>query len=263
MTSPKRVVLSVLFCFLTASVFAQVPGKSLDSLRVQVMRRPELADASLLRRIMSYREKDQNILLAASANGDMELIRQLAVVLPDSGVFLSTTASRENAFHLAKDYDTALALLKTYSVLRLREKPGEKDVFDRRAFKVALINASTFAGETPVMTQIKRGNYAVAVLYLAKNADLTLQTNEGDTPLHLAVKQAQGGARDAVDLVESFLRGNPYTVFLKDAQGRTALDLAKELKARFAYEKIKEIQDQERESSIRNVQIRLANWFKR
>lgn len=263
MTFPKRIILSVLVSFMTVCAWAQTPGKSLDSLRVQVMQRPEQADASLLRRIMSYREKDQNILLAASAKGDRELIRQLAAVLPDSRVFLSTTAARENAFHLAKDYDTALALLKTYSVLRLREKPGETDVFDRRAFKVALINASTFGGETPVMTQIKRGNYAVAVLYLAKNADLTLQTNEGDTPLHLAVKQAQNGEQAAVDLVESFLRGNPYTVFLKDAQGRTALDLAQELHARFAYEKIKEIQEQERESSIRNVQIRLANWFKR
>lgn len=262
MTSPKPIFLSVLLCLLTASVFAG-PGKSLDSLRVQVMRQPVPADATLLRRIMSYRENDRNILLAASAGGDTALIRQLAVVLPDSQVFLSTTASRQNAFHLAQDYDTALALLKTYSVLRLREKPNETDVFDRRAFKVALMNASTFAGETPVMTQIKRGNYAVAVLYLAKNADLTLQTSEGDTPLHLAVKQAQDGNRQAVDLVESFLRGNPYTVFLRDAKGRTAMDLAQELKARFAYEKIREVQEQERESSVRNVQIRLANWFKR
>ena len=50
-------------------------------------------------------------------------------------------------------------------------------------------------------------------------------------------------------------------VFLRDGAGRTPLELAQELRARLAYEKIKEVQQQESESRTRNLRILLRNFL--
>ena len=50
-------------------------------------------------------------------------------------------------------------------------------------------------------------------------------------------------------------------MFLRDGQDRTPLDLAGEVRARVAFEKIKEVQQTEQESRTRNIRIALRNFF--
>ncbi len=262
MAYSKTAALFVSFVFISLSAFGfEPPEKSLAGLRRQIMAAEGRADEALVRRVLSYRENEHNILLSASLQGDVPLIKRLGAVLPDTRVFQAKDFYKRNAFHLASNYDTALELMKTYAALRLRETSDASDVFDRRAFKTALINAGDRRAETPIMAQVKARRYDVAFLYLTKNADLSRKTVTGDTVLHMLVRQCAGNRPAAVDLLESFLRGEPYAVFLKDGFGRTPLELAKEQRARVAFEKIKEVQDAERESKSRNIRIALRNFF--
>lgn len=263
MTHTKAIFLFLSFLFLSFSAWAQPPQpKTLAGLRHEIMSLQQgPAAQKTVRRVLSYRENDQTLLLAASQNRDVALIAKLAQVLPDTRIFQAKDGRKRNVFHLAGDYDTALELMKTYAVLRGRETNDLSDVFDRRAFKTALINAGDLRSETPIMYQVRARRYDVAFLYLTKNADLNRKTVAGDTVLHMLVRQCSGNAPKALDLLESFLRGDPYSVFLKDGQGRTPLDLAQQLKARIAFEKIKDIQLTETESRSRNIRIALRNFF--
>ena len=181
--------------------------------------------------------------------------------MPDSRVFQQKDSFKRNAFHWAADYNTALALMKTYSRLRLHEGAPQEDVFDSRAFRTALMNAGDLRGETPLMYQVKARRYEVAFLYLTKNADLCRKAVSGETAVHLLVRQCTGHSPEALTLLARFLHGEPYVVFLRDGAGRTPLELAQELRARLAYEKIKEVQQQESESRTRNLRILLRNFL--
>ena len=252
-------VLAVLCLFIPA--YAAPQGASLAGLRAALMQAQGPVSATLMRRVLSYREGDETLLLSASRRGDIPLIKKLACTLPDSRVFQQKDSFKRNAFHLVANYQTALELMKMYASLRLREGAAQEDVFDSSAFKTALINAADRRGETPLMQQVKARRYEVAFLYLTKNADLCRKSVSGDTAVHLLVRQCSGNAPKALELLESFLRGEPYVVFLRDGAGRTPLDLAKALRARIAYEKIKEVQQQESESRARNLRILLRNFF--
>jgi len=111
------------------------------------------------------------------------------------------------------------------------------------------------------MYQVKARRYEVAFLYLTKNADLCRKAVSGETAVHLLVRQCTGHSPEALTLLTRFLHGEPYVVFLRDGAGRTPLELAQELRARLAYEKIKEVQQQESESRTRNLRILLRNFL--
>ena len=216
----KTIVLILMSFVLSVCVQAQGrQPQTLASLRGEIMsaRQQEPAAEELVRRVLSYRQQGQTLLLHASRQGDVELIARLAQVLPDTRVFQAKDRLKRNAFHLAANYDTALELMKTYAVLRGRETRDLSDVFDRRAFKTALINAGDLHSETPLMAQVRAKHYDVAFLYLTKNADLNRKTVAGDTVMHMLVRQCVGNNPQALELLQSFLRGEPYSVFLRDA----------------------------------------------
>lgn len=263
MADTKAIFLFLSFLFLSLGAWAEAPRHpALAGLRQEIMSmQPGPAKDETVRRVLSYREDDQTLLLHASLQGDVALIARLAQVLPDTRVFQAKDRLKRNAFHLAASYDTALELMKTYAVLRGRETQDMSDVFDRRAFKTALINAGDLRSETPLMAQVRAKRYDVAFLYLTKNADLNRKTVAGDTVMHMLVRQCAGNNPQALDLLQSFLNGEPYSVFLRDGKDRTPLDLAHEIRARVAFEKIKEVQQTEQESRARNIRIALRNFF--
>lgn len=258
----KTIILILLSFFISICAWAEGPHyQALAPLRQEIMALNGPAEPDTLRRVLSYRQEGKTLLLLASRQADTALIAQLARVLPDTRVFQAKDEQKRNAFHLAADYNTALELLKTYAKLRGRETSDIGDVFDRRAFKVALINAGDLHGETPLMAQVRARQYEVAFLYLTKNADLNRKNVSGDTALHLLVAQSVADNPRAIALLESFLRGEPYSVFLRDDQGRTPLKLAYELRARVAFEKIKEVESSQRETLARNARIALQNFL--
>lgn len=246
---------------LLSPAFAAPQGATLAGLRTELMQLKGRASSAVVRRVLSYREGEETLLLSASRRGDVALIEKLAQTLPDSRVFQQKDSFKRNAFHWAADYNTALALMKTYSRLRLHEGAPQEDVFDSRAFRTALMNAGDLRGETPLMYQVKARRYEVAFLYLTKNADLCRKAVSGETAVHLLVRQCTGHSPEALTLLARFLHGEPYVVFLRDGAGRTPLELAQELRARLAYEKIKEVQQQESESRTRNLLILLRNFL--
>lgn len=246
---------------LLSPAFAAPQGATLAGLRTELMQLKGRAPSAVVRRVLSYREGEETLLLSASRRGDVALIEKLAQTLPDSRVFQQKDSFKRNAFHWAADYNTALALMKTYSRLRLHEGVPQEDVFDSRAFRTALMNAGDLRGETPLMYQVKARRYEVAFLYLTKNADLCRKAVSGETAVHLLVRQCTGHSPEALTLLARFLHGEPYVVFLRDGAGRTPLELAQKLRARLAYEKIKEVQQQESESRVRNLRILLRNFL--
>lgn len=258
----KTIFLILLSFFLSVCAWAQPPRyQALAQLRQEVMSLQGPAPSQTVRRVLSYREGDKTLLLWASQQADSALIAQLGRILPDTRAFQAKDRQMQNAFHLAADYNSALELMKAYAQLRGRETQDVSDVFDRRAFKIALINAGDLRAETPLMAQVRAKRYEVAFLYLTKNADLSRKTVEGNTALHLLVRQCVRGNKQALDLLDSFLQGEPYSVFLRDGQNRTPLQLAYELRARVAFEKIKKVEQTQRESLSRNVRIALRNFF--
>jgi uncharacterized protein len=86
----------------------------------------------------------------------------------------------------------------------------------------ANVNLQDAEGKTPLYDV----NLEVAQLLVAANADLNVQDNLGRTPLHQAVLEEQSFF--GPELVTLFLSKNAR-VDLKDKQGKTALDLAREL----------------------------------
>jgi uncharacterized protein len=86
----------------------------------------------------------------------------------------------------------------------------------------AQVNLRDAQGRTPLYDV----NLEVAQLLVAANADLNVQDNLGRTPLHQAVLEEQSFF--GPELVTLFLSKNAR-VDLKDKQGKTALDLAREL----------------------------------
>ncbi len=86
----------------------------------------------------------------------------------------------------------------------------------------AKVNLQDAEGKTPLYDV----NLEVAQLLVAANADLNVQDNSGRTPLHQAVLEEQSFF--GPELVTLFLSKNAR-VDLKDKQGKTALDLARQL----------------------------------
>ncbi|MEB3216840.1 MAG: ankyrin repeat domain-containing protein [Nostocales cyanobacterium 94392] len=86
----------------------------------------------------------------------------------------------------------------------------------------AEINLQDAEGKTPLYDV----NLEVAQLLVAANGDLNIQDNLGRTPLHQAVLEEQSFF--GPELVTLFLSKNAR-VDLKDKQGKTALDLARQL----------------------------------
>ncbi|MEA5593186.1 ankyrin repeat domain-containing protein [Rivularia sp. UHCC 0363] len=86
----------------------------------------------------------------------------------------------------------------------------------------AKVNLQDAQGKTPLYDV----NLEVAQLLVAANADLNIQDNLGRTPLHQAVLEEQSFF--GPELVTLFLSKNAR-VDLRDKQGKTALDLARQL----------------------------------
>ena len=80
------------------------------------------------------------------------------------------------------------------------------------------INAADEDGNTVLHIAAKIDDEELVTYFIFKGADPELKNHDGDTPLHVAIKNQSFRAAKALSAVSS-------TLFSRDAEGRTALDL--------------------------------------
>ncbi|YAF99073.1 MAG: ankyrin repeat domain-containing protein (plasmid) [Nodularia sp. CChRGM 3473] len=157
---------------------------------------------------------------------------EIAKKLIEAGADL-TIQNRQGAVIHSQDINpTVLQLLLDRGVdVNLRNAQGQTPLhvhrFQPSLIKLLLdrkakVNLQDAEGKTPLYDVNLEG----AQLLVAANADLNVQDNLGRTPLHQAVLEEQSFF--GPELVTLFLSKNAR-VDLKDKQGKTALDLARQL----------------------------------
>ncbi|MGF1672268.1 MAG: ankyrin repeat domain-containing protein [Rivularia sp. (in: cyanobacteria)] len=157
---------------------------------------------------------------------------EIAKKLIEAGADL-TIQNRQGAVIHSQDINpTVLQLLLDRGVdVNLRNAQGQTPLhvhrFQPSLIKLLLdqkakVNLQDVEGKTPLYDV----NLEVAQLLVAANADLNVQDKLGRTPLHQAVLEEQSFF--GPELVTLFLSKNAR-VDLKDKQGKTVLDLARQL----------------------------------
>ncbi len=152
--------------------------------------------------------------------------------LIQAGANLTIQNSQGAAIHSNSLEPAVLKLLLDRGVnVNLRNRQGltplhvhrfRPDLVKLLLARKAQVNLRDAQGRTPLFDV----NLEVARLLVAANADLNIQDNLGRTPLHQAVLEEQSSF--GPELVTLFLSKNAR-VDIKDKQGKTALDLARQL----------------------------------
>ena len=186
--------------------FCNIPKETLvtqDFDIIESLGNRELTEAVKNGDIEKIKEYGNPVLLEASGNGNKRLVKALV----NQGVDLETkdshgrTAFFNAAFIVDEDQDMASFLI---------EKGANMDVQD------------TEKKLTPLHILSKAGKAQNVAFLLEKGANPNLRNAWGNTPLQLAIWDEQ------TDVVNAFLESKSTDVSVKDNQGKTALDFAKE-----------------------------------
>lgn len=96
---------------------------------------------------------------------------------------------------------------------------NRKKIIELLLDKGADVNTKTDDGEMPLHSAIRTSKIDIVELLLAKGADVNATDQNGQTPLHLAARYA------TLDILKLLMTKNP-DVNVKDRNGRTPLDIA-------------------------------------
>lgn len=108
---------------------------------------------------------------------------------------------------------------------KVEEKKTPHQLIEEREFDAAMmefsiprINDVDEAGNTVLHLAAKLNNTMLVSFFMAKGADPELKNDEGDTPLHVAIRNK------SIDAAKTLAALAPNTLFSRDKEGITALD---------------------------------------